>query len=210
MIKKTIIFDFDGTIADTLGIVLEIYNKIIVPKFKTKKVSKEELEYLRTQKPSKKLLNKYNISLLQLPFVLKTGRAEIKKEIKRAKIQPGLKELFNSLKDYSLGILSSNSKENIQAFLKNYGFLEVFDFFYTSSALFKKDKVIKKILQERNLDSENVFYIGDELRDITAANKAGIKTIAVSWGFNKKEILETANPDYFAEKPLEILDFIRG
>lgn len=204
--EKTIIFDFDGTIADTLGLALEIYNKKIVPRFNARRATKEDLEYVRNQKPSRKLLKEYNISLFQLPFIIRRGRAEIKKEIKEADLQPGIEELLRKLKDYPLGILSSNSEENIKIFLARHKILDVFSFFYCSSPLFRKDKIIKRILKEGDLNPENVYYIGDEVRDIVSANKAGIKTIAVTWGFNKKEILEKTKPDYLFEKPLQILE----
>ncbi len=207
---KTLIFDFDGTIADTLELALGVYNKKIVPRYNTKRATREDLEYIRNQKPSRKLLKEYNISLFQLPFIIRKGRIELKKEINKAKLQPGIEELLRKLEDYPLGILSSNSEENIKSFLARHKLLNVFRFFYCSSPLFRKDKIIKKILKERNLNPERVFYVGDEVRDIVSANKAGIKTIAVTWGFNKREVLEKTKPDYLVEQCSDILEIINS
>lgn len=208
--KKTIIFDFDGTIADTLGIALNIYNQKIAPVFKSKKVDREDLEYLRSQRPSRKLLKTYNLSLVKIPLILKRGRAEFKKEVGKAKLQPGIGEVLKKLswQASSLGILSSNSKENIKLFLKNNQLLDIFDFFYTNSRVFGKHRGIERIIKQRKLDKEHSFYIGDETRDISAAKKAGIKTIAVGWGFNKISALKKEEPDFIVEEPEQLLELL--
>jgi phosphoglycolate phosphatase-like HAD superfamily hydrolase len=55
------------------------------------------------------------------------------------------------------------------------------------------------IRDSHKLDPSKVFYIGDETRDIEAAKKAGIKSIAVTWGYNTKAILDNSNPDFLCE-----------
>jgi len=52
-----------------------------------------------------------------------------------------------------------------------------------------------------------VIYIGDEIRDVHAAQKAGVESGTVTWGFNSQELLSSANPDHIWGKPEEILAF---
>jgi phosphoglycolate phosphatase len=115
-------------------------------------------------------------------------------------LEPILKSLAN---DYQLGILSSNSQENIGKFLKSKK-LEIFDFVYTGSNLFAKDKIFKKIIRQEQLNKNQILYFGDEIRDIEACQKLGIKIAAVTWGFDDLEILKKAKPDYLISKPKEI------
>jgi CRISPR-associated protein Cas8b1/Cst1 subtype I-B len=68
--------------------------------------------------------------------------------------------------------------------------------------------IIKKVIKKDNTKYEKIFYVGDETRDIEAAKKAGIQSIAVSWGYLSREILEKYKPDYIIDNPKELLDII--
>jgi len=208
--KETIVFDFDGTIADTIDLVLKIYNGKIVPKFNTKKINPVEFDYLREQGLNKKLLKRYNISLLKFPFVLNFGRKEIKKKVQNVRPILGVGKVIKELADkgYSLGILSSNSEENIKHFLIEYKLLQFFDLFYCNSPILRKQKNMRKLLRQEGLRKENVFYIGDEVGDIVSAKRVGIKTIAVSWGLNTRDALAKQTPDYIIDTPFELLNLI--
>ena len=50
----------------------------------------------------------------------------------------------------------------------------------------------------------NVYFVGDEVRDIEAGKKTRIKTIAVSWGYNTKDALARERPDYLIDSPLDL------
>jgi len=65
-------------------------------------------------------------------------------------------------------------------------------------------------LKERNFDPQSVFYVGDETRDVEAARKAGVKTIAVTWGFNGEDILKKQKPDYLARRPEELIALLNN
>lgn len=46
--------------------------------------------------------------------------------------------------------------------------------------------------------------MGDEIRDIEAAKKAGVGAVAVGWGYNILKILKEQNPDYLVRSPKEL------
>ena len=52
---------------------------------------------------------------------------------------------------------------------------------------------------ENNLDSANTYYVGDETRDIEAAKTAGVKSIAVTYGMNTKDVLQKSEPDIITD-----------
>ena len=51
---------------------------------------------------------------------------------------------------------------------------------------------------------DEIIYVGDEMRDIEASKKVGIPVIAVSWGLNKREALESFKPDQMAHSPKDL------
>ena len=68
MIFQALVFDFDGTIADTLGETRLIFNQI-APDYGIRQVEADELEKLR-HLSLKDLLNHLNISKLRVPSLI--------------------------------------------------------------------------------------------------------------------------------------------
>ena len=65
--------------------------------------------------------------------------------------------------------------------------------------------IILDIIQNVNSDIEETVMVGDSTVDIETARRAGIKSIAVTWGFCSEEILRNAHPDRIVYHPDEIL-----
>ena len=196
---RTIIFDFDGTIADTLDSVVNIVNNN-AENFGYRKVTKEDIPYLQGKKP-KEILSYLGISIFKLPLWIKKIHSEINKEISNMKPTVNVSLLLSELNDnknFHLGILTSNTQENVREFLSR-NKLEYFDFIRTGKSVFGKSHIINKIIKQRNAEKNNVFYVCDEVRDIEAAKKSGIKSVAVTWGYNNKESLEKEGPNFLAE-----------
>ena len=198
--NKHIVFDFDGTLADTFDIIKNI-------------ALKEYGEYdvdvdLFKHVGAKGLLKKVNIPRWKLPQMMLHVSSKLRKS-KEINLFPDIIEMIIELKsNYKLGIVSSNSNEIIYETLKKFELKDMFDFIYSESSLFGKHLVLKRMCKKHRLNSRNVIYVGDEDRDIIAAKKAGIKTIAVTWGFNSKEKLSRENPDYLVDSPMQILEVL--
>ena len=205
--KKIIIFDFDGTLADSFADIMAVFNEL-AHEYGLHEIKPEEISELR-KVSSREILKKFNFPTWRLPFLLKKGRQIFGQKIASVALFPGIKEVLTELKanGCTLGILSSNSEENICRSLAC-NRADPFDFVYTASNLFGKDKALKKIIKKYKYNPEDVIYVGDETRDIEAAQKCGIKIISVSWGFNDREILAKFNPDYLIDKPEELLKIL--
>ena len=106
---------------------------------------------------------------------------------------------------FNLGILTTNSAETVNVFLQKYGLEKYFSFIKTDVPLFGKKRALRRA--KRALKSDFV-YVGDEYRDIEAAKAAEVKIISVTWGFNSRKVLESANPGNIAEETAEILKLL--
>ncbi len=200
-----LIFDFDGTIADTLSEAADIYN-ILAKEHGYKQVQAQEIPALR-HCSVKKLTKELGVSKLRLPFLLNKGRKLLKKRIHKLSPIEGMIETMQELRKNAnnFGILTSNSTENVELFLDNNGIRDLFTFISSTSKLGGKSKHINSISRTFSINKRDMLYIGDEIRDIKASQKAGIAIAAASWGFNSKESLEIARPTYLIEKPSELL-----
>lgn len=205
-----IIFDFDGTLADTLDAIVLITNRLS-GEFGYKPASPEEVIKLKNLS-STKVIQQSGLSLWKLPFLLKRVRSEFNNHMNELKPVPGIKEVLLELKKrgYHLGILTSNDRENVLMFAKMHGLDSLFDFIHSEINLFGKGRAIEHLLSKSKLDRQEVIYVGDETRDIKAAQKANIKAISVSWGFNSPEVLAAHNPDFLIHQPKELIATIEN
>jgi HAD superfamily hydrolase (TIGR01662 family) len=201
---KTVIFDFDGTIADTLAVGIAIINRHSAY-FGIRKIDKRDVRKLK-KLPLMSILKEFEIALIKVPFLLKFFRSELAKEIDSILPFDGVVQALRNLKSkgYRLGILSSNSVDNVTSFLKNND-LEIFDFVWSENTLFGKQRALKKILKVYELSASEVLYIGDEVRDIEGAKKAGVASGAVTWGYNDEELLLEHEPDVMFNSPQDLL-----
>lgn len=201
---KVIIFDFDGTIADTFDAVLKITNQLAI-ELGYKPTSPDDVERLRNL-DSREIIKQSGIPFFRLPFLLKRLKLELRQEIQFLKPIAGMQAALLHLRQqgHSLGIVTSNSNENVTTFLQTHGLGELFDFTYSGTTLFGKARVIQRLLAQHQLDFRKVVYVGDETRDIEAARNIPIKVIAVSWGFNSKQALARQQPDFLIDRPAEL------
>jgi phosphoglycolate phosphatase len=186
-------------VADSFEAMMEIFeehNK----EFGFENFGDKELKIYRQQGVAE-LIKKRNISVWKILKILRVGKRLMNQKIKSVKPFEGMKETLLELKKKGLilGILSTNSEENISEFLKK-NKIEMFDYVVGKGSLFGKTRVIKNILKQRRLNKEEVLYVGDEVRDIEACKKIGIKIAAVTWGFSDEKLLAKNKPDFLIRK----------
>ena len=201
---QTIIFDFDGTLADTFNLFKIIVNKL-APKYKYSSMNDSQIESMRGL-GAKAVLKVLNLSWIKTPFWVFDAKREMSKHIADIKTFDELPNVLKELKNkyYKLGILTSNDLKNVELFLRSNNF-DMFDFIYSAKSLFGKDKALNHLIKKYNLKKEEIVYVGDEVRDIEACKLAGVKVAAVAWGYNNEEALRSAKPDFFIQTPSELL-----
>ena len=199
-----IILDFDGTIADTLDLALGIYNRI-APEYGCRPAGIAERELFSNRK-TRELLMTFGISRLKLLTLLMRIRKEMSKHIQEMKPVSGMENSLLAIRNTGvrMGILTSNSVDNVRIFLDLNNLSELFDFIYSGKSFLGKAKLIRKLILEEHLDAHRIIYAGDETRDIEASKAAGIPVIAVTWGFCRREVLSSLSPDQIADKPEEL------
>ncbi len=206
MVKyKYVIFDFDGTLADTEEVNFVIYQKL-AEKYNLRNITLDELGHIKKMS-AKELMAFIELKKRYLPFILKRGRRLLKQDIKN--IRPCKIDIFDTvLKLKNMGIktaiITTNSKKNVQLFLEEQN-ANIFDF-VTSASMFGKESKMKKIIKKEKIALEDVLYVGDEIRDIHAAKNTGIDIASVAWGYNTVESLKRNKPEYLIYEPSELIN----
>lgn len=205
MIYNTLVFDFDGTIADTLGETRHIFNRI-APEYGIRQVEEHEIAALR-HLSLKELLAHLDIPKRRVPALIARGTGMMRSNITRLQLIPGMLDVIREMRRHvrQFGILTSNATPNVELFLKSHGLRDQFDFISSTSKLTGKSKHLRAIRKTFSLRSEELLFIGDELRDVRAAQKAGVPVAAVTWGFNSHEALAASLPDHLFDAPQDFL-----
>ena len=200
---RRIIFDFDGTIADSLPVAIEIAKEVL-----GLEPTKEEIELYRNM-TAKQILKVAKIPFYRLPRLIVKGRALIKKRTNEIKIFEGFEEIINQLSnEHKLYVVSSNGASVINEFLVKHNILNAFSGVFGNVGVFSKAQALKKVMAKEGFSSNQAVYVGDEVRDIEAAKKVKIPIIAVTWGYNGEKIINSYSPDFVALKPTDIKNFI--
>jgi phosphoglycolate phosphatase len=202
--KTTLLFDFDGTIANSLHRLMEISNTL-ADEFGFLKIDPNDIAHFRT-KSTLETFRELKVSLLKVPLIAARVKKEFQREVHLSKPFVQMEQVIPKLSDrFTLGILTSNTEANVRQFLEVHQ-LSFFDFIYSSSNLFGKSRGIKRIMREKKISAEEMIYIGDEMRDIEAAKTSGIEMVAVSWGAHTAKALASLRPSYLIHYPDELLE----
>jgi phosphoglycolate phosphatase-like HAD superfamily hydrolase len=202
---SVIIFDFDGTIVDSR----DYFIKFIAGEAKKLPLSKEDEEKLLGL-PLAAVARTLGIPWWRLPRLYFNGRKRMDAVIRQLKPFDDMEEVIRKLhaEGHELFIISSNSVRNIRIFLKRYNLREYFVEIYGGIEVFGKASMFHQLFRENNIKAKQVIGVGDETRDLEAANSVGIRTIAVTWGFARLKDLEKLKPTAIAYEPNDILKIL--
>ena len=206
--RRTLIFDFDGTLADTLPRLVAISNRLAA-EYGYRTIAEADIPMLRGKR-SVEVLRWLRVPLIKIPAIARRFKAELYREIDQVAPTLTIQDSVGQLAAiYTLGIVTSNSVANVQRFLQTHDW-PYFTFVRASAGLLGKSQVLKRLMRERKLVRAETLYIGDEVRDINAARACGLDTVAVSWGANHAERLAQAQPWALVHRPEELVQVITG
>lgn len=210
---KGIIFDFDGTLANSLGLAMQSLNYA--------------LDQVGLPPRQPEVIKKYFGSSADkiLSQVLKNhGRAEEAFQIyldhqrtvaSRAELFPEIKEVLHELKNLKLpmGIVTGRHQLDLEINIERHAIKQLFSSIVTDdmvSAPKPAPEGILKVIQDLKLMPNQVVYIGDSTVDMLAAKAAGAKAAAALWdGLADQQEMKLAGADMSANTPQEFLMFVK-
>lgn len=204
------LFDFDGTLADSLDTVIAIANRL-APEFGYPPTTAAEIEQLRNVS-SRDILRSGRVARWKIPFLLRRLNRELGGELDQLRWIAGMEPVLRQLEaeGHQLGLVTSNSGRNVRRFLADRQMLTRFKVLQAGVTILGKQRVLKRLVRRQGWAAEQVCYVGDEVRDVEAARGAGVRSIAVTWGFNTTAVLNRANPDYLIDHPAELIEIAQS
>ena len=209
--KKALILDFDGTIAETFPIVFKAieaaYAKLglIAPS--------REVLYANFGPHEQALLNKISTKGNELfaEYIKATERF-----ILTDNLQPfeNIELLLKTAKSLGMKIcmITGKSKESMEVTLKHLGFEKYFDTLkYGGESGSVKPQRFKEIFKELNLKAQDVCYVGDSTMDIDDCREVGVEIISAAWAKCADiEALKSKKPNYIFYSVAELIEHLKS
>jgi len=210
MLINTILFDLDGTVADTLPLIKKTYARVF--------------EEMNIPWGNDDVMKMIGLPLREIGRIMAgCGKEDeffnnYQKHYQvfhqnYIKVFPGIREMLHQLKekDFSLGVVTSKGRYGADLTLSAIQLKDFFPIIVTVDDTEKHkphpDPVLFA-LQKLNKRPAEAVYVGDSPFDIEAGNRAGVTTIAVSWGMADKDELLQHDPTYSVDTPAELLNLI--
>lgn len=149
-----------------------------------------------------------------LESLRKTGQwKEIYSKIETIKIYDGIPDLiyFIKLKGIKISIVTNSPRTYCERIVKYFD-LQIDNLICFHDVRFRKpspEPILKAIDQLKLIPNKKIVSIGDKVDDLIASQKTGITTIGAIWDTNEREKIFDFKPDFIAQKPENIISFLK-
>lgn len=207
---KAILFDFDGTLVDSMRIIHEVLNNTL-KNYGLPLVKAEVLGEMAGQ-PLTNILKKVSLNIEN--HVLEKVRQEfyknyLKTSLIKTKPFPETEKILQYLfsKNFKLAVVTSTPKMPVKRDLERFNLKKYFKAIITRDDVqnYKPSpEMIFKALNILKVKNSESLIVGDSPMDVQAGKAAGIKTAVVVTGLCSKRRLEKENPDFILKNLLEL------
>lgn len=190
---KLVIFDFDGTLADSFPYFLNTINTL-AETYNFPPVNPEDVDQLRGM-DARQLMKNARLPAWKIPLIANAFIRLMAKDIEQINLFKEVPDLLKHLSNQGvqLAIVSSNSEANIRRVLGPQT-AALITYYGCGTSLFGKQHKFRKAMANRRVTPNEILCVGDEVRDMEAAKEADMAFGAVAWGYTRVDVLE-AYPD---------------
>lgn len=204
---KLVIFDFDGTLADSYPWFLSHFDEIS-RRYKLPHLEKEELEKLRTF-DIREILIHYRIPFWKLVTIGNYLKKMMSSQIQQVQMVNGMQSVLLALgrQGVKLAVVTSNADQNVRAVLGD-PCLTFFQTIESGVSMFGKKSRFQTILKQTGIPASQALSIGDEVRDLKSSHAARLPFGAVNWGYTDMTLLQQHHPEEIFLHPEQILEAV--
>lgn len=193
MSYQLVMFDFDGTLADSLPWLMSVANNVAT-RYKFKRIEADELAILRGY-GARQVVKHLGVPLWKIPFIARHTRGLMAQSLDQIQLFAGVGPMLHQLAaaNITLALVTSNSYANARRLLGSEN-AALFTHYECGASVFGKRARFRKVLRRSGTPAHRAICIGDEIRDLEAARQLGIPFGAVSWGFTDPEAFAAHQP----------------
>lgn len=197
MKRDAVLFDLDGTLLDSIELILESYVHTLAAHALPPRTDEDVLSGLGTTLEDQFIRWGYADRVAEL--VQTYIDFNLREHDRFAKPYPGIDAIVSDLRAarVPLGLVTSKRRRGGEMGLRALGLDEMFEVAIYGDEVERPKPdpdPVHRALRGLGLEpSERVTFVGDAIHDIEAGRAAGIHTIAVTWGAGRREDLGSAH-----------------
>lgn len=200
------IFDLDGTLVDSFPWFLRVVNDI-ARDFDFRPVAPGDIAGLR-RAGARDILKHLELPLWKVPRVTAHMRRMKRAHLSELPLFPGVPEMLDALRSKGIKIALVSSDSEANARLQLGGSAVHFSDFACGASLFGKAAKFRRIVKRARVAPSAAIAIGDELRDVDAAEAVGLAFGGVAWGYADPDALRARRPQAWFDTIADIPRFL--
>ncbi|MGN2247657.1 HAD hydrolase-like protein [Frateuria sp. GZRR35] len=193
MTYDLIIFDLDGTLADSFPFFVSVHNHL-ADRHGFRRIQPAEIEPLRTLSAREVMrhvgLPRWKLPLVARSFVRLMREADVR-------LFDGVGDALDSLhrRGAAIALVSSNASDNCRRILGDDHWRRLAHV-ECGASIFGKRRRIARVLGKTGIPPRRAIYIGDQITDAEAARAAGVAFGAVAWGYGTPQSMQRLQPEH--------------
>jgi pyrophosphatase PpaX len=210
---RTVLFDLDGTLIDSVRLILDSYHHTLATHGLPPRSDEEWLAGVGT--PLTVQFATWRDDPETLQALIATYREyNLKHHDRMVTVYPGVVEAVRALKEDGIatGLVTSKNRAGALRGLTLVQLEALMDVLVCADEVENPKphpEPVEKAVRLLSADPRATVYVGDSVHDMLSGRAAGVRTAAVLWGPFGRAHLEGAQPDYWLERPEELLTLVR-
>ena len=209
---QTVLFDLDGTLIDSIRLILDSYHHTLTQHNLPARSDEEWLRGVGT--PLHVQFSQWHDSPEMLEAMIATYREfNLKHHDQMVTVYPGVVEAVRQIKSsgIQIGLVTSKNRQGALRGLALVGLEALMDVMVCADEVSNPKphpEPVEKAVALLGADPARTVYVGDSIHDMHSGRAAGVKTAAALWGPFGRSHLESAGPDYWLEKPEDLVGLV--
>jgi phosphoglycolate phosphatase len=206
---KLVIFDFDGTLADSFPYFLRTVNKLAVM-YNFPTINTDDVDQLRGL-DARQMMKRAKLPAWKIPLIARSFIRMMADDIDQIQLFDGVPALLKQLAEAGvrLAIVSSNSEANIRRVLGP-DLAALITYYGCGTSLFGKQQKFRKAMGKSGVTPSETLCVGDEVRDMEAAREANTTFGGVAWGYTRADVLQSYTTWPLFQTPTAIVQVVLG
>jgi phosphoglycolate phosphatase len=219
MTRRLFLFDCDGTILDSVGIIHDSMARTFA-EFNFSEPALADTRSIIGLTLNLAIAKLRNVEVDAAIELMTTRYKEIFNELYAQpgftqSLFPGMGNLIENLASQphaTLGVVTGKSRRGMDMFFASHGYKSSFGPVRTADDCPSKPHpaMVTECCAETNIEPGRTVVIGDSVFDMQMAKSAGARAIGVAWGYNSVSDLRSSGADAIAEDANHLMDLLEN